>query len=543
VKSLKRPSLRTRLLLIVLVVNLVATAGSTAYFYSAQKRDLLEGIDAVLLTTAYGVMRIADLSYHDRVQGPGSITDEEYRRVMDRLSDFAKQTSARWVYSYMQHGGDFVYVSCSSPPEDLRNGTYARFFEKYETPSPPLRATMADGRTRWVEYDDPTGTYHSVFVRRLTSAGRPYVVGVDVPVSFVQQRLRGTALSSAAFGFASLLAVSLGLWVVVSRVVGPLRELTGHTSRLAKTDFHWDDEARRAIAGIAARAGGDEVGGLASVLAEMERQLRAYIVTLTETTAAKERIESELQVARDIQMGLLPRLSDEIRVRPDFSLHAVMAPAKEVGGDLYDFFMLDDERLFFLIGDVSDKGVPAALFMAVTVTLFRAYALDSRARVDALVSRVNHALVNQNPWQLFVTAFAAVLDTRTGGITYCDAGHLPPFLLRADGRAEEHEKTGGLVLACDDGFDYGCGALTLGRGDSIVVCTDGVTEAMDEQRRQFGGAGMLEALRAGGAAGAPEQVTGRVMDRVRAHAGRAPQSDDIAILAIQYFGPRGRADG
>jgi len=542
VKALKRLSLRTRLLLIVLVVNLVATAASTAYFYNAQKRDLLEGIDSVLLTTAYGAMRIADQPYHDRIRGPGSIADDEYRRVMDRLSEFAQQTSARWVYSYMQDGSDIVYVSCSSPPEDLREGTYARFFEKYETPSPALRATMADGRTRWVEYDDPTGTFHSVFVRRLTSAGRPYVVGVDVPVSFVQQRLRRTALSSAAFGLASLLAVSLGLWVVVSRVVSPLRELTGHTSRLAKTDFRWDDEARRAIAGIAAR-GDDEVGGLASVLTEMERQLRAYIVTLTETTAAKERIESELAIARDIQMGLLPRLSDDIRARRDFSLHAVMAPAREVGGDLYDFFMLDDERLFFLIGDVSDKGVPAALFMAVTVTLFRAYALDSRATVDTLVSRVNHALVNQNPWQLFVTAFAAVLDTRTGGVTYCDAGHLPPFLLRADGRVEEHEKTGGLVLACDDGFEYRCGALALDRGDSIVVCTDGVTEAMDEGRHQFGSAGMLEALRTCGAAAAPEQVTGRVMDHVRAHAGRAPQSDDIAVLAIQYFGPQGRAGG
>ncbi len=539
---MSRLGVRTKLLLIVLVVNLVATTTSTVYFYTAQKTDLLKGIDSVLITTAYGAMRIADQSYHDRIEGPQSIPAEEYRRVMDRLSEFAQQTSALWVYTFMQSGDDLVYVSCSATPEELQKGTYARFFEKYDAAPDALRATIRDGETRWAEYDDPMGAFHSVFVRKLTSAGKPYVVGVDVPSSFVQDRLRKTALRSAAFGVGSLLAISLGLWIVIARVVSPLRELTGHTSRLAQTDFRWDDEARQKIAAIAASTR-DEVGGLASVLTEMERKLRDYIVTLTETTAAKERMQSELAIGHDIQMGLLPHLSDEIRTRKDFALHAVMEPAKEVGGDLYDFFMLDDERLFFLIGDVSDKGVPAALFMAVTMTLFKAHALDSQAAINAVVSRVNYALSNENPWQLFVTAFAGILDTRNGRITYCDAGHELPFLLRADGRVEVHEKTAGLALAYDEGYEYSCGAITLGRGDSIVVYTDGVTEAMDEGRRQFGHSGMRKAFEACGAAAPPEQVTEILMGQIRAHAGRAPQSDDIAILAIQYYGPNGNGEG
>ncbi len=535
-----RLRIRTKLLLIALGVSLLATAGSTALFYAAEKRDLLQGVDAVLLTGAYGAMRVAGPAYYDRIEGPQSIPASEYRRLMDRLSEYAQEISARWVYTYMQTGDDFVYVACSSPPEDIQNDSYARFFEKYETPPAALRATMADGQTRWTQYDDPTGTYHSVFVRRLTRSGRPYVVGVDVPSSFVEQRLRATALRGAAFGLGGLLAISLGLGVVVSRVVRPLRELTGHTSRLAERDFRWDDEAQRQVAAIA-RGSGDEVGALAGVLTEMERKLREYVVTLTETTAAKERMASELAIGREIQMGLLPELSEQIRTRSDLALHAVMAPAKEVGGDLYDFFLLDDDRLFFLIGDVSDKGVPAALFMAVTTTLFRAHALDAGASIDLVTSRVNQALVRRNPSQFFVTAFAAVLDARSGDITYCDAGHPPPFVLRGDGRVEEHQKTGGLVLACEDGFPYGCGAIRLERGDSIVVYTDGVTEAMSEERRPFGSDGMRRAFASCGAAPAPQRVTEVLMAEIRAHAGSAPQSDDIAILAIQYLGRKARS--
>ncbi len=527
---------RTKLLLIVFLVNLVATTASTVYFYDAQRADLLKGIDSVLITTAYGVMRIADQPYHDRIDGPESIPPEQYRRLMDRLSEFARQTSALWVYTFMQFGDDLVYVSCSATDEELQKGTYARFFERYEAAPQALRDTMADGKTRWAAYSDPMGAFHSVFVRRLTSAGRPYVVGVDVPASFVEERLRRTALRSAAFGLGSLLAISLGLWIVVSRVVRPLRELTGHTRRLAQTDFRWDEEARQKIAAIAGRSH-DEVGGLASVLTEMEGKLRDYIVTLTETTAAKERMQSELAIAHDIQMGLLPRTSERLKARTDFALHAMMAPAKEVGGDLYDFFMLDDERLFFLIGDVSDKGVPAALFMAVTMTLFKAHALDSRAAVDAVVGRVNRALSSENPWQMFVTAFAGILDTRSGRISYCDAGHELPFLLRRDGRVDVHEKRPGLALCSDEGYAYGSGVMTLERGDSVVVYTDGVTEAMDEEGRPFGRAGMRRALEACDAASPPEAVTEGLMSHIRAHVGRAPQSDDIAILAIQYHGP------
>ncbi len=538
---LNKLGIRTKLLLIVFVVNLVATTTSTIYFYDAQKADLLKGIDSVLMTTAYGVMRIVDQSYHDRIEGETSIAPEEYRRVMGQLSEFAQQTEARWVYTFMQSGNDLVYVSCSATREELQKGTYARFFEKYETPPAALRATMADGQTRWADYDDPMGAFHSVFVRRLTRAGKPYVVGVDVPSSFVQERLRETALRSALFGFGSLLAISLGLWIVVSRVVRPLRELTGHTRRLAQTDFRWDDEARRVIAAIAGRTG-DEVGGLASVLTEMERQLRDYIVTLTETTAAKERMQSELAIAHDIQMGLLPLHSDQFQERTDFALHAFMAPAKEVGGDLYDFFMLDDHRLFFLIGDVSDKGVPAALFMAVTMTLFKANALDSTTAVEAVVARVNHALSIENPWQMFVTAFAGILDTRTGRITYCDAGHELPFLLRADGRVEVHEKTPGLALCFDEGYEYRYGGIELEPGDSLVVYTDGVTEAMDEQHHQFGRGGMTKAFAACEPAARPEVVTESLMAQIRAHAGKAPQSDDIAIMVIQYYGASGKPD-
>jgi len=145
-------------------------------------------------------------------------------------------------------------------------------------------------------------------------------------------------------------------------------------------------------------------------------------------------------------------------------------------------------------------------------------------------------LSNENPWQLFVTAVAGIMDTRTGRISYCDAGHEPPLLLRADGRVDVHEKTPGLPLCADDGYQYGSGVITLGRGDSLIVFTDGVTEAMDEARQPFGRQRLREALETCEAGSRPEVVTDTLMRHIQAHVGQAAQSDDIAILTIQYHG-------
>ncbi|MEF3695875.1 PP2C family protein-serine/threonine phosphatase [Desulfolutivibrio sp.] len=258
------------------------------------------------------------------------------------------------------------------------------------------------------------------------------------------------------------------------------------------------------------------------------------VVEERRTRAAKEAIEGELRVARDIQMGIVPRMFPAFPDRPEVELFALLDSAKEVGGDFYDYYALDEDRIFFVIGDVAGKGVPASLFMAVTMTLFKAYARPERGPVE-VVSRVNDKLARDNETGLFVTAFCGILDLRTGRLDYANAGHNLPVAVRPGGTTALLPPLGGLVLGAVPDFPYKIGTLTLAVGDTLVVYTDGVTEAMDGSNALFGNERLLEACLLDRHRGPKELVEG-IFQAVQAYAGDAPQSDDITILAVRYQG-------
>ena len=276
-------------------------------------------------------------------------------------------------------------------------------------------------------------------------------------------------------------------------------------------------------------ASSDEIGRLALAV----QAFRANLAALEEARAARERIEGELAIAREIQLKMVPNAFPAFVERSDFRLHAILEPAKAVGGDLYDFFLVGDRRLFFLVGDVSDKGVAAALFMATVRTLFRVTAQATGLPLVQVVETVNRFLVENNPSTMFVTVFAGILDTVSGEVEYCDGGHEPPFIRRGDGAIELLAKVGGLALGVVDDFRYRSARLRMTPGDTLVLYTDGVSEAANPEDAMFT-AGRIGKLLAGLPADvAPEAVTAALLEAVQAFAGSAPQSDDIAVLAIQ----------
>jgi phosphoserine phosphatase RsbU/P len=238
----------------------------------------------------------------------------------------------------------------------------------------------------------------------------------------------------------------------------------------------------------------------------------------------------------------VPRAFPAFPERSDFELHAVMEPAKAVGGDLYDFFLIDERRLFFLIGDVSDKGVPSALFMAIVRTLFKTTMLTSRLPLAEAMNAVNRFLVANNPSAMFVTIFAAILDTRTGRIEYCDGGHEPPFLVRRGGEVELLSKEGGLALGLLEDFVYRAGTFQLQPNDGLVLYTDGVTEAMNADSAMFSDAQIGAMLAAIAEDATPEEVTRTILTAVHDFTGLAPQSDDITLLAIRWQGAAERRE-
>ncbi|MDG4596828.1 MAG: SpoIIE family protein phosphatase [Candidatus Contendobacter sp.] len=346
----------------------------------------------------------------------------------------------------------------------------------------------------------------------------------------------------------SLVTISGGLTVVLlllgmilalpflNRIVRPLARLAVQTNRLVERDFNADQEMHEELRRVSENRH-DEVGSLGGALYSMVTRLKTYIAELKETTAAKERIEGELSAARSIQMGMLPD-SFALPDHAECDLHAMLEPAKAVGGDLFDFFLLDERRLFIMIGDVSDKGVPAALFMAVTKTLFSVEAHRDSSSVGRIMERVNAALCKSNPEGMFVTVFAGILDLCTGELIYSDGGHERPFVLRRDGRPDLVEKKrGGLVLGFDPDAIYEEDVIQLTPGEGLVIYTDGVSEAMNAKHEMFMVTRLSEALASVCCKVPARAIIDGVIGSVRAFVGGHPQSDDITLLALRWRGP------
>ncbi len=262
-------------------------------------------------------------------------------------------------------------------------------------------------------------------------------------------------------------------------------------------------------------------------------QLRLRTSALAKTIAAKEKIESDLRVAHEIQMDLLPSEFPPFPDRPEIDIYAVIEPAREVGGDLFDFFFVDKAQLCFVIGDVSDKGVPAALFMARTRTLIKALAAGLGSASDILTA-VNRELSVSNDSMMFVTTFCGILNVRTGVIGYTNAGHNPPLVMRPDEPATFLEGTGDMALGIDEDISFHQAELILEPGDTLFMYTDGVTEAFNGRSEEFS-ENRLAKVVSDHPTGTAKETVQAVMGAVKGFTGNFPQSDDIAVLALKYL--------
>ncbi len=255
---------------------------------------------------------------------------------------------------------------------------------------------------------------------------------------------------------------------------------------------------------------------------------------LTEAFLEKQRIEESLKLAADIQMGMLPSTFPAFPERNDFDLFAGIIPAKEVGGDFYDFFLIDKKHLCFVIGDVSGKGIPAALFMALTKTQIKASSSRRRTPGDVLF-RANNDLCHENESGMFCTLFYGIMNTETGEVTYANAGHNPPYLITNSGEPVQIESTGGIALGVMEEMEFESATFTISKGDSIFLYTDGVNEAMNEADEEYSYERLEDYLKENSTGSTTNLVNGN-LESVKKFAGTAPQSDDITVLALRYLG-------
>lgn len=336
-------------------------------------------------------------------------------------------------------------------------------------------------------------------------------------------KLNQTLIIMTIAGLAFLLLLIV---IISNRVTRPLHNLANIAEGFGKGNFELK---------IPSNNTNDEVGTLNRSFAHMQSALKEYIENLKQTTSAKEKIESELKIAREIQMGMIPRKFPAFPDRKNIDIYGFIEPAKEVGGDLYDFFFIDDSRLCFTIGDVAGKGTPAALFMAITKTILRAKSEIEGLNVSRIIESVNNYLCKNNEGNLFVTLFLGILNTNTGEIEYSNAGHNYPFVIKNNGRVSELASTHCIPLGISSNLCKIPGNFTLEAGDTLFLYSDGISEAFNIENEQYSIPRIAEVLKTS-AGENPKKIIDNIVCDVKAFASGKEQSDDISILAIRYLG-------
>lgn len=284
---------------------------------------------------------------------------------------------------------------------------------------------------------------------------------------------------------------------------------------------------------------GDEIEHLASCVNAMTDELKVYMNNMAKAAAEKAHLYAELDVAARIQKATLPCIFPPFPDHHEFDIYADMKPAKEVGGDFYDFYLLDDNHLIFTVADVSGKGVAAALFMVVSKTVMKNFAMTITGDGDLapLIACTNDQLCRENGVDMFVTAFVGMLELSTGKLSYVNAGHNPPLIYRAAQKSFHYlEVERNFILGGMEGIDYVSQKITLERGDRLLLYTDGVTEALNESVEMYGEEHLMDLLNSIDSNTTPQKLIERVHEDLKEYVGTAEQSDDITMMALCYNG-------
>ncbi|MBR4711040.1 MAG: SpoIIE family protein phosphatase [Clostridia bacterium] len=412
---------------------------------------------------------------------------------------------------------------------------------------PDLAAIIEDGMrgktgVRRVQVDDkgyymvsePLNTVHWQLIACYSEelADRPSAM-LETELAGIQKTATQTYRENAGRLRTWTIILTAGLTLILltgavllgKRIVRPLNTITTRIAEIDESDpeFRMEDAFRT----------GDEIEVLAQSFAALSHRTLEYVDEVQRVTAEKERIGTELHMANQIQESMLPSIFPAFPDRTEFDIYASMNPAKEVGGDFYDFFLIDDDHLCMVMADVSGKGVPAALFMMASKIIIQSCAMLGRSAAEIL-NKTNEAICSNNKMQLFITVWLCILEISTGKVTAANAGHEYPCVM-TDGRFELMKDRHGFVIGGMDGIQYKEYMLNLHPGDKLFLYTDGVAEATNAQEELFGTQRMLDALNSDPAA-SPEQQLVHVRKAVDDFVGSAEQFDDLTMLCLEYRG-------
>ena len=418
--------------------------------------------------------------------------------------------------------GNGVYVTHPNASH-IMNQTIFTYAKEIDEPKiREIGRDMISGRSKFSNVD--LKEIGKVWIYHTKIPSSKWSLGVVYPHREMYAGLRNLNIMIFLLSMVALVLLTIATIRIINRQIRPLSKFARAARSIAGGDF--DTE-------LPAVDENHEMKELHDSFRFMQEELTKYIADLKETTSAKEKIESELRIARGIQTDMIPHIFPPFPNLPEIGLYASLESAMEVGGDLYDFFPIDDDHFCFAIGDVSGKGVPASLFMAVTITLIRSMSEKNRSAAQ-IVQSVNKTLTINNESNMFVTLFVGILNLRTGELQYCNAGHNPPVLLREGQEPLMFSNTKAIPVGVFDVFDYRDETVMLEKSDQIFLYTDGVTEAEDVDKNLFGEAALLKALSENSDKSSKE-LTDKVKQSVKEFVNGHMQSDDITMMCITYW--------
>ncbi len=527
--------------IILLVIMAVVLSMSISFFsYYVSKHYYEEMYDYRVINGCKTIAKMLSVSDVKEIISENGDKTEAYKRTYQLLNDLKKEGGITflsmvvpqadrvtfYIDTYVESMGDDInnlipYGHTATYEESVTDADQLeRYYENWET----FRNNEVVEKTYVVDniYGYNFSAVYPIFDENgVAIAQIQYILDMQS----VRDRLNSILYTMLAISFVIVLIVSFCYFIYIKKfVTTPIAKLVKFTREMVRNKEFSKTRIELHT--------GDEIEELGDAFNSMISSLDAHIKNLNAVTAEKQRIGAELEVATKIQASMLPCIFPAFPEREEFEVYATMAPAKEVGGDFYDFFMVDEENLAVVVADVSGKGVPAALFMVIGKTLIKDHMVSGKNLGDVF-TEVNTLLCEANNGELFITAFVGVLNLKSGEFRYVNAGHEPPFISRNGGAFALRRIRAAFVLAGMEGMRYKEGVFHLEPGDKIFLYTDGVIEAEDIHHTFFSKE-RLQASLSRASNQPPEAILASVKHDIDIFVGDAPQFDDITMLCMEF---------
>lgn len=524
------------------VVGLVLTIVISLFSYGTSKSYLEEMYAERVMTNSNAIAAMLDVEDVKTVLSDGGDQTPAYEEMYDLFNHLKKDGDITFLSlvipdedsvcfyidamveemgddpaNQLPYGSDILYVDAANPDDPADMEKYITIWERYAENKGIDEPLVTD--------NDYGYNYTGVSVILDENGQAIAEIQYILDMSEVRAYLNSFLINMLLISFAIIaLTIIAYIFFVRKMVTKPVGKLTAFTQEITKTSAFENQRIEIKT--------GDEIESLSNSFNFMLEELENYIANLSKVTAEKERIGAELDVAKHIQASMLPCIFPAFPERHEFDIYASMTPAKEVGGDFYDFFLVDEDHLAMVMADVSGKGVPAAMFMMISKTLIKS-AAQSGLSPKAVLEKVNNQLCENNDAEMFVTVWLGILEISTGKMQCANAGHEYPAIMRKDGSFELYKDKHGFVLAGMENVRYREYELELNTGDRLFVYTDGVPEATDSSNTLYGTDRMICALNQA-KDGSCSQLLDALHRDVDSFVGEADQFDDITMLCLEY---------